>query len=81
MRLIDADEIIIDETCTYSGTGVKVLLDNTPTAYDVEKVRKAIEDLDRHMDNGDFATCHDMLVVLKDVLKIIESGGVKGEMS
>ena len=49
-----------------------------PTAYNVDKVLEQInEDLDTYFDGGDFATCHDRLVVLKDVNKIVKEGGVE----
>lgn len=57
-------------------TEAKSKLRNIPIAYNVDKVVEQIDDLETYFDNGDFATCHDRLVVLKDVERIIKAGGV-----
>ena len=48
------------------------------TRKTVERILEKIDDLETHFDNGDFATCGDLLVVLKDVLRIVkEEGGIE----
>lgn len=48
------------------------------TRKPMERILEKIEDLDIYFDNGDFATCDDALVVLKDVLQIVkEEGGIE----
>ena len=66
-----------DLSAEYKLLGVQEEIENLPTAYDVDKVTDAIEYLDRYFYNGDFATCRDMLVILKDVLEIVKSGGIE----
>ena len=44
----------------------------------MERIVEKIDDLETYFDNGDFATCDDTLVVLKDVLRIVkEEGGIE----
>lgn len=64
-----------DLSAEYKLLGVQEEIENLPTAYDVDKVTDAIEYLDRYIYNGEFATCRDALVILKDVLEIVKSGG------
>ena len=36
-----------------------------------EKIKEGLEDLEIYYDGGDFATCHDRLVVYREVLEIV----------
>lgn len=82
MRLIDADLFKSQfRADTVTGTTIHRMIDEQPTAYDVEKVVKKIKELPTHtfetysqgypMDEDFVDPC--------DVIKIVKSGGVADE--
>ena len=81
MRLIDADELIKDRV---GNDTVVVVAKCAPTAYDVDKVIKRLEDkaieelgIDRGkfaIDKGEYSSYCSL--TLEDVIEIVKSGGI-----
>lgn len=80
MRLIDVDKIkdIFDEN-TWQGDMLKSIVENSPTAYDLEKV---IEKLESKMFSAELygnewnGQTVNNLICLGDVVDILEGGGI-----
>lgn len=90
MRLIDADTLKGEFTGnfheTWHWTGVKTIIDNAPTAYDVEEVVSLLEGLIGYWSNEaqmcieskdyeEAAMCHARVISFKTALEIVKSGG------
>lgn len=93
MRLIDADSLIINMDNGIQGTGRKYLkfylmaVNDEPTAYDVDKVVKQLEEYadyfrseaDELSQVGNWGTATDLqgrATAYRDAARIIKSGGV-----
>ncbi len=76
MRLIDADELIKDRV---ENDPVVVAAKCAPTAYDVDKVVRAIERVSITEDKVMYVNpdCFCKFVKLKDAVKIAKSGGIE----
>lgn len=86
MRLIDADKIINSLGSSDVDLYISGLIDEQPTAYDVEKVIEQIEyrranfdcKLCKYNDDGKTVCsedCSDALI--DDLIEIVKSGGIK----
>lgn len=87
MGLIDADKIInrLDAVTKDGGENVKVfsindikyLLNNEPTAYDVDKVVKEINEwtFNANIDVGDGTVMNHNLIVRDTAIEIVKAGG------
>ena len=85
MRLIDVDAINLDEINLLSQEGIQKILDEQPTAYDVDKVVEQLEDMrskreeqlkicaDKDME--DYLRCK--ISAIAEIIEIVKSGGVE----
>lgn len=81
MRLIDADKLrtlLTDEECPCaSQTALIGIIDEQPTAYDVDKVVKEINEwtFNANIDVGDGAIMNHDLIVRDAAIDIVKAGG------
>lgn len=87
MRLIDADALKKDLKSVTLSNGTLVntnavlyLLEEYPTAYDVDKVVEQLEEwtFNADVNIGDGTMMNHNLIVSKNAIKIVECGGVDG---
>ena len=87
MRLIDADALKKDLKSVTLSNGTLVntnavlyLLEEYPTAYDVDKVVEQLEEwtFNADVNIGDGTMMNHNLIVSKIAIKIVEGGGVDG---
>lgn len=87
MRLIDADALKKDLKSVTLSNGTLVntnavlcLLEEYPTAYDVDKVVEQLEEwtFNADVNIGDGTMMNHNLIVSKNAIKIVEGGGVDG---
>ncbi len=87
MRLIDADALKKDLKSVTLSNGTLVntnavlyLLEEYPTAYDVDKVVEQLEKwtFNADVNIGDGTMMNHNLIVSKNAIKIVEGGGVDG---
>ena len=81
MRLIDVDKITTKDICEYLGIlyascaeDIQDLLNDQPTAYDINKVIEELEDLDIYYDNDYFSSKGNSLIDRKDAIEIVKNG-------
>lgn len=73
MRLIDADKFKdCFNTDTAIGKTMHLMIDEQPTAYDVDKVVEQLENLRDRFDSEDFH----IRGILEKTIEIVKSGGV-----
>lgn len=73
MRLIDADKFkgkVIASHC-YSGVNKLINVDDVPTAYDVDKVAKQLEELEGRYNSVDFG----IKEIICKTIEIVKAGG------
>lgn len=81
MRLIDADKLrtlLTDEECPCALQTVLIgIIDEQPTAYDVDKVVKEINEwtFNANIDVGDGAIMNHDLIVRDTAIDIVKAGG------
>lgn len=52
------------------------VINNTDTAYDVDKVVEELEDLEIHFDNDYFSSNREVMIVKNDAIEIVKQGGI-----
>lgn len=87
MRLIDADalkkglkSVTLSNGTLVNTNAVLYLLEEYPTAYDVDKVVEQLEEwtFNADVNIGDGTMMNHNLIVSKNAIKIVEGGGVDG---
>lgn len=79
MRLIDADKLRKQIHCEYSDDlGILEKIDEQPTAYDVDKVVKEINEwtFNANINVGDGTVMNHNLIVMDTAIEIVKRGGI-----
>lgn len=76
MRLIDADEIIDSLGGSDMDFAIGAVIDEQPTAFDLDKVMEQLEDRSTLARPVGWSKAYE-IIMLKDAIEIVKGGGVE----